>query len=100
MAVFGMIQSQMTKIRLNKFTIRFLDVSGPRWAKYHIFGPEGESKTTAPYKDPTTPDTRPLNEYNFMDKFEDLIMSQLTVEFKLIHKKNFKPKWKQYVKVL
>ncbi|KKN58857.1 hypothetical protein LCGC14_0547640 [marine sediment metagenome] len=99
-AVKGMIESQLPKLVHNKLTIRFLDLSGPIWAKYHIFGPEGEALDTRKYRHPFTPNTRPLNEYTFMDTFEDNIIRQLPLEFKIIWKKNWKPNWKRYVKVL
>lgn len=99
-AVRGMITSQFLKLGRDKLTIRFLKLSGPKWNIYHIFGPEGESRTTAPYKNPTTLGTRPLNEFQFMDMFEDLIIKHMKFEFAIIKQKNFKPKWSKFVKVL
>jgi hypothetical protein len=95
MAVKTMIESQLLKLSQDKLTIRFLSLSGPIYNIYHIFGPEGEAVTDQPYKNPTTPNTKPLNEYNFMDTFEDLIIKHMNREFSALGLK-----WKQFVKVL
>ncbi len=98
--IFEMIQSQMALLTNNKLTIAFHFLSAPIYAVYHILGPDGEAITDRPYVDPTTAGTRPLNEFRFMDMFEDLITQNMFEEFKLIHRKNWKPKWRQFVRVL
>lgn len=95
-SIFEMIMSQVRLLLARKsLTISFHFLSGPTWAKYHIFGPDGEAKTTAPYKNPSTPDTKPLNEFRFMDSFEDLIKKHMRIEFT-----GLGLNWKQFVKVL
>ncbi len=98
--IFEMIQSQMSLLKNNKLTISFHFLAAPIYAVYHILGPDGEAITDRPYVDPTTAGTRPLNEFRFMDMFEDLITQNMFEEFKLISRKNWKPKWRQFVRVL
>lgn len=95
-AVKGMVRSQLLGLNnRRRLTIKFLALSGPPWNIYHIFGPEGEAPTDAPYKDPTTKNTRPLNEFIFMDRLHDLILKNLSLEFS-----SAGLKWKRYVKVI
>lgn len=104
--IFEMIQSQMALLTNNKLTIAFqylaapISPEGESYAQYHIVGPDGVAITDRPYVNPTTAGTRPLNEFRFMDMFEDLITQNMFEEFKLISRKNWKPKWRQYVRVL
>ncbi len=80
-----------------KFSIRFPQIlaSRPTYGKYHIFGPTGESLTTRPYAEPTTPNTRPLNEINFMNSIEDLIPKHMILEFTALGLN-----WKHFVRVV
>ncbi len=94
-SIFEMFMSQLRKLALNRLTIEFHHLSGPTWAVYHIFGPDGKAKSDIPYIDPTTKGTRPLNEFIFMDMFLALIIKHMEIEFTALGLK-----WRQFVKVL
>jgi hypothetical protein len=96
MAVKGMIRSQMLNLlNRSKFSIQWLELSGPAWWKYHVFGGGGEALSDRPYDRPTTKGTRPLNVFKFMDRFEDLIIKHMNIEFVALGLK-----YKQFAKVL
>lgn len=91
-------ETQLTKVKgREKFIIRFPEILGrrPPHGKYHIFGPTGEALTTRPYAEPTTKNTRPLNEFTFMDMIEDLIPKHMRLEFSALGLN-----WKHFVRVI
>lgn len=52
------------------------------YSKYHIFGPHGQATSTAPYKKPTTPGTRPISETKLLQLIKKKIKIELVKEIR------------------
>ncbi len=95
-ALIKMLERQIRrKGILARITIKFnalIEESKEEYYQYHVFGVSGEARSPSPYKKPSTPGTRPINERVIMSILRALIKKNLNIGFK----KEFGKDYREY----